>query len=186
MNEHLDLIWNVNTNSSLFTNCNNFFNIINKHRINPKAIGTSITSRKQNSILTQPFTLSLYETFYLYSLNVVIFVNNNKDEIEHFKQMYSNRNEDFKYIVYIDLKKKKYFVNSGIKFGCDFLVYDNDPTITHSKYLVNCYTKEDKINFKTIISNERISVNTKKKLLYAFVNIADLSVEYLNIAWMLI
>ncbi|MEM3047490.1 MAG: tRNA-intron lyase, partial [Candidatus Bathyarchaeia archaeon] len=43
---------------------------------------------------------------------------------------------DAKYKVYSDLRRKGYVVTTGIKFGCDFAVYEHGPGIDHAPYMV--------------------------------------------------
>lgn len=38
--------------------------------------------------------------------------------------------------MFTDLTKRGNFVTLGVKFGADFLAYENDPLICHAKYLV--------------------------------------------------
>ena len=40
------------------------------------------------------------------------------------------------YEVFADLTSKGMFVTFGLKFGADFLAYQDDPLICHAKYLV--------------------------------------------------
>src|SRR5690242_17561810 len=44
-----------------------------------------------------------------------------------------------KYLVFLDLREKGYVVSPGIKFGCDFAVYEQGPGIDHAPYLVQVF-----------------------------------------------
>ena len=43
---------------------------------------------------------------------------------------------DIKYLVFKKLRDVGYVVSPGIKFGCDFAVYEHGPGIDHAPYLV--------------------------------------------------
>lgn len=48
-----------------------------------------------------------------------------------------NKFDDWKFKVFVDLTtKKNFFVTFGLKFGGDFLAYEEDPLVCHAKYLV--------------------------------------------------
>eukprot|EP01138_Halocafeteria_seosinensis_P006861 gb/GECG01007016.1/.p1 GENE.gb/GECG01007016.1/~~gb/GECG01007016.1/.p1 ORF type:complete len:198 (+),score=22.55 gb/GECG01007016.1/:1-594(+) len=79
-----------------------------------------------------------------------------------------------KYALYVDLWKQGYWVTSGIKFGGDFLVYEDDPTNVHAGYIVAlvppsyCETR-----LLEIASKMRVGVATSKKLILATVENVD-------------
>ncbi len=46
-------------------------------------------------------------------------------------------------IVFSDLASQQYVCTSGLKFGCDFLVYDSDPSEVHSTFMCHVYEDDD-------------------------------------------
>lgn len=57
---------------------------------------------------------------------------------------------------------KGFYITSGIKFGGNYLLYENDPMCTHSDYIVGIYTKDQAILPLDIISMGRVGTNVKK------------------------
>ena len=93
-------------------------------------------------------------------------------------------------MIYKDLHEKDYYILPGSKYGVDFLVYKDDPNFVHSTYLITCKKNNENINVKDVINNERISVGTRKILIYAFVddekikdNQSEVKINYINLSW---
>lgn len=51
--------------------------------------------------------------------------------------------ESLRYEVFNYFWEKGFYLTSGAKFGCDFLVYEGDPLIFHSKFMVLCQEPND-------------------------------------------
>lgn len=73
------------------------------------------------------------------------------------------------YIAYRDLYERGLYVNSGFKFGCDFLAYIGDPVRYHAKYALRLVSScaEGDVDFKRINHHEinalnRLSHNSNK------------------------
>lgn len=181
IDKKIDLKWNHLNKISSFTQLSHSSLLREKFKIFADTSKTCITSKKQNKVLVPPFIISAFDTMYLFSLKAVDIIEQSKEFLDYYHQNL----KDLKFKVYLDLKKKNYFVLSGFKYGCDFIVYIDDPNFVHSDFLVSCFKKEDDIECKTIIANERIGVATRKKLIYAFVseNQDDDKIEYLNFSW---
>ena len=59
----------------------------------------------------------------------------------------------------------------GAKFGGDFLVYEKDPALVHSKFILVCIEHEEKYNsltLKELITYARMATCVKKTFLLAF------------------
>jgi len=91
-------------------------------------------------------------------------------------------NFDKKYLVYKDFREKKYVVNPGIKFGCDFAVYNRGPGIDHAPYLVQVYNKNDSISSTGIVLAGRLASSVKKQFILAIPS-GKSSVDYLALDW---
>ena len=75
-------------------------------------------------------------------------------------------------------EKKKYVVNPGIKFGCDFAVYNRGPGIDHSPYLIQVYNKSDSISSTGVVLAGRLASSVKKQFILAIPS-GKSSVDYL-------
>jgi tRNA-intron lyase len=180
MEEQYNILWNNNDEIGILNSYDKVKKLRDEHKIICKPFGTSITSRRQNKTLVNPFIISKYDLIYLYNKKLVNFEN---IDLKGFYLLYDEREKDIKYLIYNDLKNKGYYIIPGNNYGVDFLVYKDDPNFVHSQFLVNCYEKNENINIKEIISNERIGWNTKKKLLYGFVEIENKQIDYIDLSW---
>ena len=99
---------------------------------------------------------------------------------------------DIKYHVYKDLWDRGFFITSGSKFACDFLVYESDPVICHSKFMVVCLDCSLKgSSLKDSLSSQikgRLSVQVNKRLVFAFVKMSsceseNVPIEYEELSW---
>ena len=60
------VLWDGKSKQSEFDSYCTAKRLREKERIKAEGIGTPKSSRKQNKLLTSPFTLTKYETFFLY------------------------------------------------------------------------------------------------------------------------
>ena len=94
--------------------------------------------------------------------------------------------DDLKFKVFSDLHSKGFFLTSGFQFACDFLVYEKDPYICHSKFMVVCRLEGvDNLNPLQVTSLGRLSVSVKKQVLVAYLTMSDghEKVSYTKIKW---
>ena len=89
---------------------------------------------------------------------------------------------DKKYIVYKNFRDKGYIVNPGIKFGCDFAVYQKGPGIDHAPYLVQVYNNKDSISTTGVVLAGRLATTVRKQFILAISNGKD-KVDYLALDW---
>lgn len=83
-------------------------------------------------------------------------------------------NEGFamKYDVFKDLRLARgYIVKSGIKFGCDFVVYPRGktPANSHSMWMVHVMPESARVDYSEITRAARLATNVKKSMLFATV-----------------
>lgn len=70
--------------------------------------------------------------------------------------------------VFSFVHSKGYFVTRATKFGCDFLVYEGDPSIYHSKYMIYCQSKPNEtLAGLQLINIARLANTVKKQLVFA-------------------
>ena len=74
---------------------------------------------------------------------------------------------DKKYLVYKNFRDKGYIINPGIKFGCDFAVYEKGPGIDHAPFLIQVYNRSDSISSTAIVLAGRLATTVRKQFILA-------------------
>lgn len=69
--------------------------------------------------------------------------------------------------VFSELVRRGYYLNSGLKFGCDFLAYPGDPLRFHSHLQVKIVGWKEPIKLQELISGGRLGTTVKKCWLIA-------------------
>ncbi|MCS7117203.1 MAG: tRNA-intron lyase [Thaumarchaeota archaeon] len=87
------------------------------------------------------------------------------------------------YLVYRDLRKRGYYVSTGIKFGSDFAVYVYGPGIDHAPFIVLVRSKEEELWATDIVRAGRLSTTVRKNFLIATPDLEKGLVRYLSISW---
>jgi tRNA-intron endonuclease len=131
-----------------------------------------------------PLILDLIEGYYLIEKNQLTISKSKKKItkshlLEICKKEYHNF--DKKYQVYKDFRDKNYIVNPGIKFGCDFAVYQRGPGIDHAPYLVQVHNKTDTMSSTGVVLAGRLATSVKKHFILAIPS-SD-KVSYLALDW---
>lgn len=147
-----------------------------------KPIG--ISKPKLNEI-NVPLILDLIEGFYLLQKSKIKIYKEKKmvteeEMLEICRREYHNF--DKKYIVYRNFRDKGYIVNPGIKFGCDFAVYQKGPGIDHAPYLVQVYNRNETISSTDIVLAGRLATTVRKQFILAIPHGND-DVDYLALDW---
>lgn len=147
-----------------------------------KPIG--IPKPKLNEI-NVPLILDLIEGFYLLSKSKIKIYRDKKSVTE--KEMLEicrkeHHNFDKKYTVYRNFRDKGYIVNPGIKFGCDFAVYQKGPGIDHAPYLVQVYNRNEPISSTDIVLAGRLATTVRKQFILAIPS-GENDVDYLALDW---
>ena len=83
-------------------------------------------------------------------------------------------NEGFgmKFDVFKDLRLVKgLIVRSGIKFGCDFVVYPKGKNVgsSHSKWMVHVIPESSRVDYNELTRAARLATNVKKRMVFASV-----------------
>ena len=169
--ENRIIIWNIQDSQELF-----------KHGYYGKPIGIPKPNPDEINV---PLVLDLIEGCYLQERSKIKIYKNRKkvslvDVIKICRKEYHNF--DKKYMVYKDFRENGYIVNPGIKFGCDFAVYQNGPGIDHAPYLVQVYNRSDTISSTGVVLAGRLSSSVKKKFILAIPS-GKTKVDYLALDW---
>ena len=169
--ENRIIVWNIQESRDLFRN-GYFGKPIGIPKPNPDEINV-------------PLILDLIEGCYLLEISKIKIYRDKKkvslDElIKICREEYHNF--DKKYLVYKDFREKEYVVNPGIKFGCDFAVYNRGPGIDHAPYLIQVYNKSDPISSTDVVLAGRLASSVKKQFILAIPS-GKSSVDYLALDW---
>jgi len=169
--ENRIIIWDIQESRDLFRN-GYFGKPIGIPKPNPDEINV-------------PLILDLMEGCYLLEISKIKIYRDKKkvslDElIKICREEYHNF--DKKYLVYKDFREKEYVVNPGIKFGCDFAVYNRGPGIDHAPYLIQVYNKNDSISSTGVVLAGRLASSVKKQFILAIPS-GKSSVDYLALDW---
>jgi len=132
-----------------------------------------------------PLILDLIEGYYLLERKKITIYQSkkkvtNRKMLEICKKIYHDFNK--KYLVYKNFRDKGYIVNPGIKFGCDFAVYQKGPGIDHAPYLIQVYDNKDSISTTGIVLAGRLATTVRKQFILAISNGKN-KVDYLALDW---
>ncbi len=169
--ENRIIVWDIKNSKKLFTN--GYYG---------KPIG--IPKPKFDEI-NVPLILDLIEGYYLLQNSVITIYRGSKNVTE--KKMleicqHEYHNFDKKYIVYKNFRDKGYIINPGIKFGCDFAVYQKGPGIDHAPYLVQVYNRSDVITSTDVVLAGRLATTVRKQFILAIPRGKD-NVDFLALDW---
>jgi len=135
-----------------------------------------------------PLTLDLIEGLYLLEkrkINVYEGPEKTKVSKKKLQAQAEKVHDDFslKYLVYKDLRGHGYVVTPGIKFGCDFAVYEHGPGIDHAPFLIQVKPKEEEISATEIVRAGRLATTVKKRFIIAVPDSKIGKVQYLMFRW---
>ena len=132
-----------------------------------------------------PLVLDLIEGLYLLE-NKKITITKSKQRItaEGLRQICKKEVHEFdkKYLVYKNFRDKGYIINPGIKFGCDFAVYEKGPGIDHAPFLIQVYTRNESISATGIVLAGRLATTVRKQFILAIPKGKD-KVDFLALDW---
>ena len=134
-----------------------------------------------------PLVLDLIEGCYLVEKNKLeVFHSDGKPvPFAKIKKICKEEYVDFdaKYFVYHDLRDKGYIVTPGIKFGCDFAVYEQGPGIDHAPYLVQVFRATDELAATGIVLAGRLATTVKKQFILAIPKVKQKKVDFVGFDW---
>ena len=133
-----------------------------------------------------PLILDLIESYYLIQIGILQITRNEKIlSLRELKVICKKQYDQFdsKYIVFQNLRNQGYIVSPGIKFGCDFAVYERGPGIDHAPFLVQVLKREEIMTASAIILSGRLATTVKKQFIIAIPKIKDKTVEFIGFEW---
>ena len=132
-----------------------------------------------------PLILDLIEGLYLLdNKKISISKNKKKVTVDAMTEICKKEYHDFdkKYLVYKNFRDKGYIINPGIKFGCDFAVYEKGPGIDHAPFLIQVYNRNDSITSTAIVLAGRLATTVRKQFILAIPKGKD-KVDFLALDW---
>ena len=169
--ENRIIVWNIEDSKKLFSQ--GYYG---------KPIGIPKPKPEEINV---PLILDLIEGLYLFEKKkITIYKAKNKITKQEMLKKCRNEYHDFdeKYLVYKNFRDKGYIVNPGIKFGCDFAIYQKGPGIDHAPYLVQVYNRRDSIATTGVVLAGRLASTVRKQFILAISNGKD-KVDYLALDW---
>lgn len=134
-----------------------------------------------------PLILDLIEGCYLVESRLLTVNNVSGKQIilKEMKEICRSQYVDFdiKYLVFKKLRDGGYIVSPGIKFGCDFAVYEHGPGIDHAPYLVQVVDNQQDITATGIVLAGRLATTVKKQFILAITSMKPRRVYFLSFDW---
>ena len=132
-----------------------------------------------------PLILDLIEGLYLLeNKKISIYREKKKINLNSMNEICKKEYHDFekKYLVYKNFRDKGFIINPGIKFGCDFAVYEKGPGIDHAPFLIQVYNRKDPITSTSIVLAGRLATTVRKQFILAIPKGKD-KVDFLALDW---
>ncbi len=144
--------------------------------------------KPKNFDFEAPLVLDLIEAYYLTKekkLSIRRSTDHKKVTQKQIEEICQSSYTDFKekYLVYSQLRKKGYVVTPGIKFGCDFAIYEHGPGIDHAPYLVNVLKPADVLTATGIVLSGRLATTVKKQFIIAVADSQKGKVDFFAFDW---
>ena len=133
--------------------------------------GKPLGIAKPRDEFTQPLVLDAVEGLYLLQTKRVTVndIQGNNIMFEKLMDRLSQGIEGFnaKYQVYYELRKRGLIVTPGIKYGCDFAVYEQGPGIDHAPYIMQVHDLDEPLDAAEIVKSGRLAAAVRKSFIKA-------------------
>ncbi|MEM2094679.1 MAG: tRNA-intron lyase [Candidatus Bathyarchaeia archaeon] len=136
---------------------------------------------------SRPLLLDLIEGLYLFDKGVIRVCDargrpmRRSRLLARGREVYERFNEEF--LVYKDLRDLGKVVLPGIKFGCEFAVYERGPGIDHAPYLVSVRRAGDLVSSADLVRAGRLATTVRKRFVVAVPDVKASLVRYLMFDW---
>jgi len=111
-------------------------------------------------------TLSLVEAVYLYEAGILRLDVSAKELLEEARR--TEENFDIRYIFYRDLKKRRFVVKTGFKFGSDFRVYEKVESANDLPHSTSLIKVGEKMKASEMASHVRVASAVRKRMVFGF------------------
>lgn len=129
-------------------------------------------SKPRLEYFSKPSELSLIEACYLLERDKITIYDvkekkylNTEEFYEIAKKIHHKFEE--KYVIYKDLREKKYVPRPGLKFGADFVIYRLGPGLEHSLFMVHVLPHDSEITAIDMVRAGRLATSVRKKFVIA-------------------
>jgi tRNA-intron endonuclease len=144
-------------------------------------------SKPKDAQFDVPLVLDLIEGCYLIQTGRLLtyYVDGRNISLRGLKAICRKQYVDFdnKYLVFETLRDRGYIVSPGVKFGCDFAVYERGPGIDHAPYLIQVFKGKDYLTATGIVLAGRLATTVKKQFILALPRIKERKVEFIGFDW---
>lgn len=145
-------------------------------------------SKPKETEFDVPLILDLIEGVYLLEkrrIKVVYGPQGKQMSLSRLQKVAKRVHDGFeiKYKIYRDLREKGYIVTPGIKYGCDFAVYEHGPGIDHAPYIVQVKKPEEELSASEIVKAGRLAATVRKIFIMAIVDAKNDRLTYLGFEW---
>jgi len=160
------------------------WDIADSHRLyNDGFYGKPLGDPRPKEDFDDPLLLDPVEALYLVQQKKIkVHKQNNGVGMKKLRELgektFSRFNE--KYRVYSDLRKRGFVVTPGIKYGCDFAVYESGPGIDHAPYVVQIMDSKEELSASEIVKAGRLATTVRKSFILAIINE---DIRYLEFNW---
>ena len=86
-----------------------------------------------------------------------------------------------RYHIYRDLRERGLIVTPGIKYGCDFAVYEKGPGLDHAPYIIKVKISEEGLTAAEIVEAGRLATSVRKTFIIAMVDSGE--IRFLSFKW---
>ena len=148
--------------------------------------GKPLGNPKPKEDFEEPLILDPVEGVYLLEKGLIsVFSGDNKRNVSLRSLIKISKSslEDFtdKYKVYKDLRERGFIATPGIKYGCDFVVYEHGPGIDHAPYLIQVRRKSNELTAADIVKAGRLASTVRKTFIIAVVS--KERIDYIEFKW---
>jgi tRNA-intron endonuclease len=144
-------------------------------------------AKPKGSDFNTPLVLDLIEGCYLVEKRrlQLFHIDGKQVSLNEIRKICKKQYVDFdaKYLVFQNLRNKGYIVAPGIKFGCDFAVYEQGPGIDHAPYLVRVFRATDDMTATGVVLAGRLATTVKKQFILAIPKLTERKVDYVGFDW---
>ncbi len=133
-----------------------------------------------------PLSLDPIEGIYLLEKEMISVYSGegeNEVDLEELRKSASGMLEGFeeRYQIYMDLRERGLIVTPGIKYGCDFLVYEKGPGLDHAPYLIKVKGSGEGLTAAEIVEAGRLATSVRKTFIIAMIDSGE--IRFLSFKW---
>jgi tRNA-intron endonuclease len=133
-----------------------------------------------------PLILDPIEGVYLLEKEMIsVYSGEGKHEVdlEELRKSASGMLEGFeeRYQIYRDLRERGLIVTPGIKYGCDFAVYEKGPGLDHAPYIIKVKSSGEGLTAAEIVEAGRLATSVRKTFIMAMVDSDE--IRFLSFKW---